>query len=134
MWDLNIRNFYTILRTDDRREETKEMEVSEIFLKTVDNFYKESDTIFEEFDAIREKYLKGENIMDELHEFRLKRASIFTLIDDIFHKEVDFADKLEKAEIGKEKRDMIQEFKCRFADIADEINLYVIRELGLDKR
>ncbi|MBE0517179.1 MAG: hypothetical protein IBX41_07330 [Methanophagales archaeon] len=115
-------------------EETNEREVSEIFLKTVDTFYKESSTIFEEFDAIRENYLKGENIMDELHEFRLKRASIFTLIDGIFHKEVDLADKLDKAEIGKEKRAKIQEFKTRFADIADEINLYVIRELGVGSR
>lgn len=115
-------------------EETNEKEVSETFLKTVDNFYKESDTIFEEFDAIRENYLKGENIMDELREFRLKKASIFTLIDDIFHKEVDLADKLDKAEIGKEKRDKIQEFKTRFGDIADEINLYVIRELGVESR
>jgi hypothetical protein len=115
-------------------EETNEIEVSGVFLKTVDTFYKESDTIFEEFDAIRENYLKGENIMDELHEFKLKRASIFTLIDAIFHKEVDLADKLDKADIAKEKRDKIEEFKSRFADIADEINLYVIRELGVGSR
>jgi len=56
------------------------------------------------------------------------------LIDDIFHKEVDLKDKLDKAEIGKEKRAKIQEFKTRFADIADEINLYVIRELGVESR
>jgi hypothetical protein len=115
-------------------EETNEIEVSEVFLKTVDNFYRESGTIFKEFDAIRENYLKGENIMDELHEFRLKRASIFTLIDAIFHKEVELADKLDKADIAKEKRDKIQEFKTRFADIADEINLYIIRELGVGSR
>jgi len=115
-------------------EKREEREVSEIFLKTVDNFYKESETIFKEFDAIREDYLKGEDIMDALREFGLKRASIFTLIDAIFHKEVDLADKLDKAEIAKEKRDKIIEFKNRFADISDEINLYVIRELGLDKR
>ena len=115
-------------------EEKNEIEVSETFLKTVDNFYKESSEIFKEFDAIREKYLKGEDIMDELREFRLRRASIFTLIDGIFHKEVDLKDKLDKANIAKEKRDKIQEFKNRFADIADEINLYVIRELGVDKR
>jgi hypothetical protein len=115
-------------------EEKNEIEVSEVFLKTVDNFYRESSTIFEEFDAIRESYLKGESIMDELHAFRLKRASIFTLIDSIFHKEVDLADKLDKADIAKEKRDKIQEFKTRFADIADEINLYIIRELGVGSR
>lgn len=115
-------------------EEKEEVEVSEAFLKTIDTFYKESDAIFKEFDAIRAKYSKGKNIMDSLREFRLKRASIFTLIDDIFHKEVELEDKLDRADIGKEKRKKIQEFKNRFADLAEEIDLYVLKEIGVGQR
>jgi hypothetical protein len=115
-------------------EEKEEVEVSGAFLKTIDTFYKERDAIFNEFDAIRAKYSKGENIIDALREFRLKRASIFTLIDDIFHKEVELEDKLARADIAKEKREKLQEFKDRFADLAEEIDFYVLKEIGLDQR
>jgi hypothetical protein len=112
-------------------EENEEVEVSEAFLKTIDTFYKDSDAIFNEFDTIRAKYSKGEDIMDALREFRVKRASIFMLIDDIFHKEVEFEDKLGRADIAKEKREKLQEFKDRFADLAEEIDLYVLKEIGV---
>jgi len=115
-------------------EENEEVEVSEVFLKTIDTFFKESNAIFKEFDAIRARYVKGEDIMDALREFRLKRPSIFTLIDAIFHKEVEFEDKLDMADIGKEKREKIQEFKMRFADLAEDIDLYVLREIGVGQR
>ena len=115
-------------------EETEEREVSEVFLKTIDTFYQESDSIFKEFDTIRARYVKGEDVTDALREFRLERPSIFTLIDAIFHKEVEFEDKLDRADIGKEKREKIQEFKTRFADLAEEIDLYVLKEIGVGQR
>lgn len=114
-------------------EEKEEKEVSAIFLKTVDDFYKESDAIFEDFDEIHGKYRKGEDIMDALQDFRLKRASIFLLIDAIFHKAVELEDKLENAGIAKEKTDKLQEFKNRFADLADDIDLFVMQEIGVGR-
>ena len=112
---------------------SEEKEVSAVFLRTVDEFYKDSDAIFNEFDAIRDAYAKGEDIMDALREVQLNRASIFCLIDAIFHKEVEFEDKLEKAGLAKKKLEKIREFKKRFADLADEINLYVIKEIGVGR-
>jgi len=112
---------------------SEEKEVSAVFLRTVDEFYKESDAIFNEFDVIRDAYAKGEDIMGTLREFQLNRASIFCLIDAFFHKEVEFADKLEKAGLAKEKLEKIREFKERFADLADEIDLYVLKEIGVGR-
>ncbi|MCW3134748.1 MAG: hypothetical protein N2V78_10515 [Methanophagales archaeon] len=112
-------------------EEEKEERIPEAFLKTVSDFYKESDTVFKEFDAIRENYSKGEEIMEDLKGFRSKRPGIFGLIYDIFHKEVELEDKLDRAGIEKEKRDKILEFRERFSDLADEIDLLVLGELGL---
>jgi len=103
-------------------------------LKTIDTFYQESDAIFKEFDTIRARYVKGEDVTDALREFRLERPSIFTLIDAIFHKAVEFEDKLDRADIGKEKREKIREFKTRFADLAEDIDLYVLREIGVGQR
>ena len=112
---------------------SEEKEVSEVFLKTVDEFCNESDAIFNEFDAIRDAYKKGEDIMDELREFQLKRASIFLLIDAIFHKEVELADKLERAALAEKKLEKIREFKERFADLADDIDLYIMKEIGVGR-
>ncbi len=114
-------------------EEKVEKDVSEVFLKTVDDFCKESKAIFKEFDVIRKQYLSGEDIMDALQEFRLKRASIFLLIDAIFHKEVELEHKLDKVEMDKEKMDKMLEFKHRFADLADDIDLFVMKEIGVGR-
>jgi ACT domain-containing protein len=111
----------------------EDKEVSEVFLKTLDSFYKESEVIFKEFDAILVRHKQGEDIMDALHEFRIRRSSIFCFIDAIFHKKVEFEDKLAKAEIGKEKQAKLREFKDRFADLAEEIDLFVLKEIGVDR-
>jgi hypothetical protein len=111
----------------------EEKEVSEVFLKTLDSFYKESEAIFKEFDAILARHKRGEDIMDALHEFRIRRSSIFCFIDAIFHKKVEFEDKLAKAEIGKEKQAKLREFKDRFADLAEDIDLFVLKEIGVDR-
>ena len=114
--------------TEKEKEEEK---VPESFLKAVDEFYKERDVIFKEFDAIRNNYIKGSDIMEDLKVFKSKRPGIFTLIDGIFHKEVEFEHKLDKTGVEKEKRDKILEFKERFSDLADEIDILVLGELGL---
>ncbi|RJS69385.1 hypothetical protein CW713_11600 [Methanophagales archaeon] len=113
------------------KEEEKGEKVPLAFLKIVNDFYKESDTVFKEFDTIRDHYSKGADIMEDLKGFRNKRPGIFGLIYDIFHKEVELEDKLERAGIEKEKRDKIFEFKERFSDLADEIDILVLGELGL---
>ncbi|MBA5942007.1 MAG: hypothetical protein H0M93_01550 [Methanophagales archaeon] len=113
------------------REEKKEKKVSEIFLKTVNSFYKESATIFKECDEILDNYKKGKDITDDLNAFKLRRPSIFALIDGIFHKEVDLEDKLDRAGIEEEKREKMREFKNRFAGLSDEIDLFVLAELGI---
>jgi hypothetical protein len=114
-------------------EEEKEEKVPEALLKTVSDFYKESDMVFEEFDAIRDNYLKGKDIMEDLKAFRSKRPGFFGLIYDIFHKVVELEDKLDRAGIEKEEKDKILEFKERFSDLADEIDLLVLGELGLGR-
>ena len=114
-------------------KEEKVKEVSRIFLKTLDDFYKESDAIFNECDAILANYKKGKNVTDDLSAFKAKRQGIFALIDDVYHKEVDLEEKLDVAGTGNETRDKIREFKDRFADLADEIDLFVLAELDFSK-
>ena len=114
-------------------EEEKVKEVSRIFLKTLDEFYKESDAIFNECDAILANYKKGGNITDVLSAFKAKRPGIFTLIDDIYHKEADLEEKLDIAGTEEEIRDKIREFKDRFTDLADEIDLFVLAELNFSR-
>jgi hypothetical protein len=111
----------------------KERKVPEALLKTVNEFYRESDMVFKEFDEIRDSYLKGRAIVEDLKKYRSKKVDIFWLIYDIFHKEVELEDKLDKAGVVKEKRDKILEFKNRFSDLAEEIDLLVLEELGLSR-
>jgi hypothetical protein len=115
-------------------EEEKMKGVSRTFLKTLDDFYKESDAIFNEFDKILANYKKGRDIMDDLSAFKAKRLGIFTLINDIYYKEVELEDKLNIAGTRKELRDKIREFKDRFADLADEIDLFVLTEFDYSKK
>jgi len=110
----------------------EEEKVPRTLLKAMDEFYKDSEAVFEEFDEILAMYSKGEDIRDDLKEFRSKKPAIFTLIYDIFHKEVELEDKLDKAGIEQEKRDKIAEFKNRFSDLADEMDLLILEELGLN--
>ena len=119
--------------TEEEKEKEEKEKVPEALLKTVNEFYKESDTVFKEFDAIRDNYLKGRDVMEDLKKFRSKMPGVFGLIYDIFHKEVELEDKLDKAGMEKEKRDKILEFKERFSDLADEIDLLVLGELGVGK-
>jgi len=110
----------------------EEEKVPRTLLKAMDGFYKDREAVFEEFDEILATYSKGEDIRGDLKEFRSKKPAIFTLIYDIFHKEVELEDKLDKAGIEQEKRDKIAEFKNRFSDLADEIDLLILEELGLN--
>jgi hypothetical protein len=111
----------------------EEKEVSEVFVKTLDTFYRDSEAIFKEFDAILARYKTGEDIVDALREFRIRRSSIFCFIDAIFHKTVELEDKLAKAAIGQEKQAKMHEFKARFGELAEEIDLYVLKEIGVDR-
>ncbi len=111
----------------------EEEKVPRTLLKAMDEFYRDSEAVFEEFDEILATYSKGEDIRDDLKEFRSKKPGIFTLIYDIFHKEVELEDKLDKAGIEQEKRDKIAEFKNRFSDLADEMDLLILEELGLNR-
>ncbi|NQE04556.1 hypothetical protein C5S32_01680 [ANME-1 cluster archaeon GoMg1] len=110
----------------------EEEKVPRTLLKAMGEFYRDRDAVFEEFDEIQAMYSKGEDIRDDLKEFRSKKPAIFTLIYDIFHKEVELEDKLDKAGIEQEKRDKIAEFKNRFSDLADEMDLLILEELGLN--
>lgn len=114
-------------------EEEKERKVPATLLKTVSEFYRESDMVFKEFDEIRGSYLKGRDVWEDLKKFRSKRVGVFWLIYDIFHKEVELEDKLDGAGVEKEKRDKILEFKNRFSDLAEEIDLLVLEELGVSR-
>ena len=113
-------------------EKGEEEKVPRTLLKAMDEFYRDREAVFGDFDEILAMYSKGEDIRDDLKEFRSKKPAIFTLIYDIFHKEVELEDKLDKAGIEQEKRDKIAEFKNRFSDLADEIDLLILEELGLN--
>jgi len=113
--------------------EESEEKIPRAFITRVDDFNRESEAIFSEFEAIKEKYKRGEDVMADLKQFRSKRPGIFTLIDDLYHKEVEFEDKLERAQIDEDKRQKMLEFKQRFAELADEIDLLVLGELGLER-
>ncbi len=104
--------------------------ISRVFLKTLDEFLAESDAIFNEWGAILAKYKQDKDVMGDLGEFRARRTRIFVLIDDIYHKEVDLTDKLDAAGVGQDIRDKISEFKDRFAELADEVDMFVLTEIG----
>ncbi len=114
-------------------EEERAKQVPKALLSLVYDFNRVSDTIFNEFDKIRDNYLAGKDIMEDVKEFRSKRPGIFMLIYDIFHKEVELEHKLDMAKVQKEKRDKLVEFKNRFADLAEEIDLLVLSESGIGK-
>ncbi|RJS80077.1 hypothetical protein CW713_07875 [Methanophagales archaeon] len=107
--------------------------VSALFLEMVDSFNRESERIFKQFDEIKSKYSEGVDIRADLEAFKSKNPRIFTLIDDIYHKEVELTDKLDKGEVEQEKRAKLLEFKVRFADLADEIDFLVLEEIGVLK-
>ncbi|MFZ2071756.1 MAG: hypothetical protein WAV32_09235 [Halobacteriota archaeon] len=108
----------------------EEKRISATFLGTVAEFYRDWERIFNAFDVILERYSQGEDIETSLKDFKSKNPRIFTLIDDIYHKEVELGDKLDQAKIGQDKRKKMLEFKEKFADLADEIDLLVIAELS----
>ncbi len=112
-------------------EEEEEKRVSGLFLGTVDDFYRGSDQIFEEFDAILSKHSKGEDIMADLKAVRSKNPRIFGLIDSIYHKEAELEDKLDSGKVKQEKREKMLEFKVRFSALEEDIDLLVIEEIGL---
>jgi hypothetical protein len=111
-------------------EEEEGPYISRVFLKTLDEFLAESDAIFNEWGAILAKYKQDKDVMGDLGEFRARRTRIFVLIDDIYHKEVDLTDKLDAAGVGQDIRDKISEFKDRFAELADEVDMFVLTEIG----
>jgi len=101
------------------------------FLKALSDLNREREIVFKEFDEIQDKYSKGEDIVEDLKRFRSKRPDIFMLIDDIFHKAVEVEHKLDQERVKEEKREVMQAFKDRFSDLAEEIDLLVLSELGL---
>ncbi len=111
--------------------EEAEEEIPRAFITRVDDFNKDIEEIYREFEAIKAKYERGEDITADLKRFRSKRPGIFALIDDLYHKEVDVADKIERAHVDPDKIKKLYEFKEQFAELADEIDLIVLDELGL---
>jgi hypothetical protein len=73
--------------------------------------------------------LKGEDIVEDLKQFKSKRPGIFVVIDDIFHKAVEVEHKLDKERVKEEEREVMREFKDRFSDLAEAIDLFVLEEL-----
>jgi hypothetical protein len=103
--------------------------VPRTFLKALADFYREREMVFKEFDEIQDKYSKGEDIIEDLKRFKSKRPGIFVVIDDIFHKAVEVEHKLDQERVKEEERVVIREFKDRFSDLAEEIDLLVLEEL-----
>jgi hypothetical protein len=103
------------------------------FLKALSDFNRKREIVFKEFDEIQDKYSKGEDIVEDLKRFRSKRPDIFTVIDDIFHKAVEVEDKLGRERVKEEEWEVMRAFKDRFSDLAEEIDLLVLGELGLGR-
>ncbi|GEM_PF-628681 len=114
-------------------EEEKERFISKAFLGTLDEFVRDRDAITAEWNAILARYKQGEDVMDDFRAIQVRKPSIFMLIDDIYHKEVELEEKLEVAQVSDETRTQLQAFKERFAELADEIDLFVLAEIGLSK-
>jgi len=114
-------------------EEEKERYISKAFLGTLNEFVRDRDAITAEWNAILARYKQGEDIMDDFRAIQVRKPSIFMLIDDIYHKEVELEEKLEVAQVSDETRAQLQAFKERFAELADEIDLFVLAEIGLSK-
>ena len=114
-------------------EEEKERYISKAFLGTLNEFVRDRDAITAEWNAILARYKQGEDIMDDFRAIQVRKPSIFMLIDDIYHKEVELEEKLEVAQVSDETRTQLQAFKERFAELADEIDLFVLAEIGLSK-
>ena len=109
---------------------TEEMDkVPRSFLKALGDFNRERELIFKEFDEIQDKYTKGEDIVEDLKQFKSKRPGIFVVIDDLFHKSVEVEHKLDKERVKEEEREVMREFKDRFSDLAEAIDLLVLEEL-----
>jgi hypothetical protein len=113
--------------------EEEEDKVPRTFLKALADFNREREKIFKEFDEIQDKYSKGEGIVEDLKGFRSKRPGIFMAIDDLFHKEVEVEHKLDQERVKEEEREVLKAFKDRFSDLAEEIDLLVLEELGLGR-
>ena len=109
---------------------TEEMDtVPRSFLKALADFNREREIVFKEFDEIQDKYSKGEDIVEDLKQFKSKRPGIFVVIDDIFHKAVEVEHKLDQEQVKEEEREVMREFKDRFSDLAEAIDLLVLEEL-----
>ncbi len=102
-------------------------------MKALSDFNRKREIVFKEFDEIQDKYSKGEDIVEDLKRFRSKRPDIFTVIDDIFHKAVEVEDKLGRERVKEEEWEVMRAFKDRFSDLAEEIDLLVLGELGLGR-
>jgi hypothetical protein len=107
--------------------------VPRTFLKALGDFNRAREIVFKEFDEIHDKYSKGEEIVEDLKRFRSKRPGIFMVIDDIFHKAVEVEHKLDQGRVKEEEREVMQAFKDRFSDLAEEIDLLVLQELGVGR-
>ena len=107
--------------------------VPRTFLKALDDFNRERELVFKAFDEIQDKYSKGEAIVEDLKLFRSKRPGIFMVIDDLFHKEVEVEHKLDQEQVKEEEREILLAFKGRFSNLAEEIDLLVLEELGVGR-
>jgi len=113
------------LMTKEEKEAKKEEEgkVPEGFAEAVNEFYESADIIFKCFDEIYSDYLRGKDVREDLKEFRNKKARIFDLINDIFHREEQVKKSLDKANIEEEKKDKIVKFTQRYSDLSDDIKV-----------
>ncbi|MBN1454756.1 MAG: hypothetical protein JW945_00675 [Methanomicrobia archaeon] len=114
-------------------EEERELFISKAFLGTLDEFVRDRDAITAEWNEILARYKECEDIMDDIRAFQIRKPSVFMLIDDIYHKEVELEEKLTIAQVSDEIRTHLQSFKEQFAELADEIDLFVLAEIGLSK-
>ncbi|HDS45903.1 MAG TPA: hypothetical protein ENN68_07430 [Methanomicrobia archaeon] len=113
--------------------EEKERFISKAFLGTLDEFVRDRDAITAEWNEILARYKQGEDVMEDFRAIQIKKPSIFMLIDDIYHKEIELEEKLKVAQVSDEIRSQLQAFKEQFAELADEIDLFVLAEIGLSK-
>ena len=119
--------------TKEEKEVKKEEErkVPEGVKEAIEEFHRASDTIFKCFDDIYSDYLRGKDVREELKGLRDVKSDLFHLIGFILSSEKEGIEKIIGGEgIMKGRRDKILEFKERYRDLEDEMDVVGYEEMG----
>jgi hypothetical protein len=109
----------------------EEGKVPEGIKEAIEEFHRASETIFKCFDDIYSNYLRGRDVREELKGLRDVKSDLFHLIGYILSSKKEGIEKIiEGKGITEEKRAKILEFKERYRDLEDEMDVIRYEEIG----